>query len=86
MDERKGTKAPGPGPGVTLGKTQDLRVLLAILFVVELSPKLERGASVLVHKNSLASCQWCRHSIRVARIETSLVIVIETSIVIVIQV
>jgi len=35
------------------------RVFLAIFFVAQLSPK--RG--VLVHKNLLASCQRCRHSV-----------------------
>jgi len=35
------------------------RGFLAIFLVAQLASK--RG--VLVHKNSLASCQWCRHSI-----------------------
>ena len=46
---------------MTLGARQrkHFRVLLAIFLVAQLSPK--RG--VLVHKNSLASCQWCGHSV-----------------------
>jgi len=40
-------------------QTEHFRVFLAIFLVAHLSPK--RG--VLVHKNSLASCQRCRHGI-----------------------
>jgi len=38
---------------------EQFRGFLAIFLVAQLSPK--RG--VLVHKNSLASCQRCRHSV-----------------------
>ena len=38
---------------------ENFRVFLAIFLVAQLPPK--RG--VLVHKNSLASCQRCRHSV-----------------------
>jgi len=40
-------------------RRKHFRVFLAIFLVVQLSPK----RSVLVHKNSLASCQRCRHSV-----------------------
>ena len=40
-------------------RREHFRVFLAIFLVAQLSPK--RG--VLVHKNSLASCQRCRHSV-----------------------
>jgi len=40
-------------------RREHFRGFWAILFVAQLSPK--RG--VLVHKNSLASCQRCRHSV-----------------------
>jgi len=39
---------------------EHFRCFLTIFLVAQLSPK--RG--VLVHKNSLASCQRCRHSAR----------------------
>jgi len=41
-------------------RREHFRVILAIFLVAQLSPK--RG--VLVHKNSLASCQRCRHSVK----------------------
>ena len=40
-------------------RRKHFRGVLAIFLVAQLSPK--RG--VLVHKNSLASCQQCRHSV-----------------------
>jgi hypothetical protein len=40
-------------------RREHFRDFLAIFLVAQLPPK--RGA--LVHKNSLASCQLCRHSV-----------------------
>jgi len=43
---------------VASGK-KHFRVFWAVFLVAQLSPK----KGVLVHKNSLASCQWCHHSV-----------------------